>query len=239
MTDCDRCRAAIAADPDTGCEREHLAQCPACRAWQADMRDLDARLARALAVAVPRLQLPDLDALPDNVATLERPPGGQRASSLRWLALAASLVVAAFVGIRLMNADTPATALGDEVLAHIDHEAFSLAVTDRSVGAERLARVVPANVAVLPPDMPLVTYAQSCEINGHSVPHLVVQGEHGPVTILLMEHEKVDAPQHIGDGVLSGVILPVGGGSIAIVGQEAGDLEAVEKTMKNAVAWRT
>jgi anti-sigma factor RsiW len=236
---CEECRAAIAADPATDSLCEHLAGCPACRAWQVEMRALNARIARALAVAVPAVKTPALD----DTAILAETRAAERPRSARspgaWFALAASVLVAVFLGVRLMNGGVPDEPLGQQVLAHIDHEAFSLTVTDRGVGSERLARIVPASVAVLGPDTPLVTYAQSCEINGHPVPHLVVQGEHGPVTILLMQYEQVDGPQHIGDGILTGVILPVGKGSIAIVGRDASDLDALEQTMKKAVAWQT
>jgi hypothetical protein len=54
-----------------------------------------------------------------------------------------------------------------------------------------------------------------------------------------MPQEKLDAPERIGNGVLSGVLLPVGDGSIAIVGENPQDLERLEETMKNSVTWRT
>lgn len=251
---CPACRAAIAASPATadawpGAARAHLEACPDCRAYAAAMRAFDSDIARALALPVPPLDLAavPLDAAPPDAESLDDSPfaaasRGSRSPSL-WFALAASVVLAVVLGARFALEDTGGAAamspLGAEVLAHIDHESFSLTVSDEGVSSERLARIVPADVARLGPEAGLVTYAQSCIINGHAVPHLVVQGEHGPVTILLMPEEKLEAPERIGDGVLTGVLLPVGDGSIAIVGPDPRDLERLERTMQSSVTWRT
>ena len=88
-------------------------------------------------------------------------------------------------------------------------------------------------------DAGLITYAQSCTINGKEVPHLVMQGAHGPITILLMPHEKVAAATTL-DGVnIKGVILPVGDGSIAIIGDREEQLDQVTENVVNSVMWST
>ncbi len=85
----------------------------------------------------------------------------------------------------------------------------------------------------------LITYAVSCIINGNDVPHLVVQGEHGPITILLMPHEKVAEASSI-DGVsVHGIILPVGDGSIAIIGSREEQLDKVKQNVLDSVLWST
>lgn len=238
IRNCDDCRDALAADPTSALVHAHLENCADCREFRDEMRALDARIAKALAVPVPPLSLPDLPDRAPGVAQIEstRRRGLPAAG---WLALAASVLAAVALGVRLTGEDVAATSLGEQVLTHIDHEMFSMTVSDSAVSGERLARIVPANVANLGPDAGLVTYAQSCVINGHAVPHLVVQGEQGPVTILLMPDEKLDAPQRIENEELQGVILPVGDGSIAIVGRHGNDLERIEETMRNSVTWRT
>ncbi len=71
------------------------------------------------------------------------------------------------------------------------------------------------------------------------MPHLVIQGERGPVTVLLMPEEPVDAPVSLEDETSHGVILPVGGGSIAIVAPRGEALERIEESVLNSVAWST
>jgi hypothetical protein len=85
----------------------------------------------------------------------------------------------------------------------------------------------------------LITYAQSCEIGGREVPHLVIQGERGPVTILLMPEEMVDSPQSLMGDNVNGVILPVGDGSIAIIGESDERLERIEAQVLKSVSWST
>jgi hypothetical protein len=250
---CGECRELLTADPRSDVAGEHLAACPECRAYHADVLAFDADIAQALALPVPPL---DLSGLPggannagiddgvagsDDEADLEwmRPPRRREIPASAWYALAATVVLGVLLGMRHLGEELPSEALGEQVLAHIQHESGSLVVSDRGVDGERLARIVPADVARLGPETGLVTYAQSCVINGHSVPHLVVQGEHGPVTILLMPHEKVTGAEEIGNGVLQGVILPVGEGSIAIVGEHPADLDRLRETMRNSVTWQT
>ncbi len=71
------------------------------------------------------------------------------------------------------------------------------------------------------------------------MPHLVIQGERGPVTILLMPEEKVSGAQLFGDDVIQGVILPVGNGSIAIVGGAGERLDEIQERVRNSVTWST
>ncbi len=85
----------------------------------------------------------------------------------------------------------------------------------------------------------MITYAQSCVINGHEVPHLVIQGQHGPVTILLMPEEKVSEAVDVEGEHINGVILPVGDGSIAIIGQREERLENIKAKIMNSVTWTT
>ncbi len=233
---CEQYREAVGGDPAFDGGAQHLVGCAECRAYRDEMLALDARIAKALAVPVPALDLPEL---PDIDAANVTPLRARKPSRV-WYAMAASVLVAALIGFRILGSNPVATTtLADEVLAHLDHEMFSMRVSTDGVSEARLARVVPANIAQLDPADGLVTYAQSCVINGHAVPHLVIQGRNGPVTVLLMPHEKVDGPQSFSDGELGGVILPVGNGSIAIVGHDPDDLEHYQKALRNSVTWST
>ena len=49
-----------------------------------------------------------------------------------------------------------------------------------------------ANGGTMSNNVGLVSYAQTCIINGRSIPHLVIQGKDGPVTLLLMPEEMGD-----------------------------------------------
>jgi hypothetical protein len=233
---CEEYREAIAAEPSFDGGAGHLSECSSCQAYRSEMLALEQMISRALALEVPELNVPELPAIEtENVVTLPT----RKLSSPVWLALAATVVLAAFVGFRMIGSGVEYPTLADELLAHIDHERNSLVVTDVAVSDARLESVVTADIARLDHSAGLITYVQSCVINGHSVPHLVIQGEHGPVTILLMPDEMVSAPQTITGESVKGVILPVGNGSIAIFGEREESLDRIKRKVLDSVTWST
>lgn len=233
---CEDYRQAIGADPSFDGGESHLGDCAACQSYRKEMLELEQTINRALSLDVPDLKLPELpDVDTGNVVALPK----RRMTPPVWLALAATVVLAAFVGIRMTGVGNDYDSLGDQLLAHLDHEPYALRVTDVAVSDTRLASVVPANVAEMDHSAGLITYAQTCRINGHDVPHLVIQGERGPVTILLMPHEQIDAPQSVVGDSVNGVILPVGEGSIAIFGERDEALDRIEEQVRKSVTWST
>lgn len=234
---CEDYRLAITADPSREDGSAHVAACPDCRGYRDELRVLDRRIDRALRISVPELRMPDLpDIDTSGVVAL---PERRRFTSPAWLAVAATLVLAAFVGIRMIGGNVTYASLADEIVAHLDHEPYALRVTDEPVSERRLAKVVPADVASMNHDAGLITYAQTCVINGKKVPHLVIQGERGPVTILLLPDEAIDDAVELEGESINGVLLPVGGGSVAIIGERNEELEPIRQNVMNSVTWST
>jgi len=238
---CEEYREVIAADPGASSEATdgHAAACESCAAFAAEMQALDLRIARALEIDVPALKMPELPAIDsDKVAAL---PARKKplVSTPAWIAIAASFALAAIIGIQLFGTiPGGAASLPEQILAHLDHEPGALRVTDVAVSNEQFNRVVNPSVGSLDRNVGLITYAQSCIINGKTVPHLVIQGEKGPITLLLMPDEKVGAATTFDGESVNGVILPVGGGSIAIIGQRDEALEAIEQRIIDSVEWK-
>jgi len=233
---CEQYREAIAADPSFDGGAGHLSECAACQAYRSEMQALDQTISRALALDVPQLQMPKL---PEIDTTKVVSLSSRRITIPTWLAMAATVVVAAFIGFQFVSTGIEYESLADELLAHLDHEPAALRVTDVAVTDERLTSVVPAHVATMDRSAGLITYAQSCKIRGRDVPHLVIQGEYGPVTILLMPDEMVDAPQSLEGDNVNGVILPVGDGSIAIIGESNERLDRIEAQVLKSISWST
>jgi hypothetical protein len=198
------------------------------------MLELDRMIGRALALEVPELEVPELPDI-DNITAIPK----RRWSMPAFFALAATVVLAAFVGLRMIDTGSEYESLGQEILAHIDHEPGALLVTDVPVADARLAQVVPANIAHLDHSAGLITYARTCPVNGKPVPHLVLQGEHGPVTIILMPDEKVPGPEAVEGASVQGIVLPVGDGSIAIFGEREEALDRIERKLLESVSWNT
>jgi Protein of unknown function (DUF3379) len=243
---CEEYREAIATDPSFDGGAGHLNECAACQQYRSDMQALDQRISRALAIDVPELQVPELPELStskselstsksDKVVALHR----RQLAPQTWFAMAATVVVAALLGVRLVGTGIEYDSLADEILAHLDGEPNALRVTDVAITAKRLNAVVPADIALMDHSAGLITYAQTCPIGGRDVPHLVIQGERGPVTILLMPEEKISGPQRLSGDNVNGIILPVGNGSIAIIGERDERLDRIEESVLKSVAWST
>jgi hypothetical protein len=229
VIDCAQYRRTVLADPHAaGPElEEHLANCSECPAYRERLLRFEGRLTRALRV----------DAR------------GSRAGSTgawmpvrrnRWVAMAAGLVVALLVAALWLAA--PHASLAADVVAHMAGEPEAWARTDVSVPTADLAPVLAESHMQLKPGAGIVSYAQSCLFRGHHVPHLVVQTAMGPVTVMVLVHERVAAARMFDEGGYRGTIVPVPGhGSIAVLikGNE-GDLAEVESVaarVKAAIIW--
>ena len=235
MMNCEEYRQAISADPAFDGGADHLSTCADCQAFRRDMQALNLRIAKAMQLSVPALKLPELPAVDNVVPMASREP----LSRPVWFAMAASVLFAAIMGARMLGVGVSYDSLGEEIIAHLDHEPYALRVTSTPVSDNKLQKVVPANIAEMDHGAGLITYAQSCKINGKHVPHLVIQGETGPVTILLMPDQAVSAAETLEGENIHGVIVPVGAGSIAIIGPREEPLDRVEKSVLESVTWST
>ena len=230
MIDCTQYRRIVLADPHAASPElaEHLAHCAECPAYRERLLRFEERLTRALRVDA------DVTPLRAQVPPLRRRRNG-------WLAMAASLVVALLVGTLWLGA--PHTSLAADVVAHMAGEPLAWARTDVPVPAADLAPVLAEAHMRLRPDAGMVSYAQSCLFRGHHVPHLVVQTDMGPVTVMVLVHENVAAARMFDEGGYRGTIVPLPDrhGSIAVlVKGDEGDLAQVESVaarVKAAIVW--
>jgi len=238
---CDQYKEALGADPTASFEggSEHSADCASCSAFTAEMQAFEKRIAAALAIGTPDLKIPELPEIEDdNVVKL---PFGRKAafSAPTWLAVAATVLLAVFVGFRAVDDyyGPSGMSLADEILAHLDHEPGALVATNVAVSDDQLSKVMRRSSGTMDPNVGLVSYAKSCTINGKLVPHLVLQGKYGPITLLLMPEEMIDGATTLDGKGVNGVILPMGNGSIAIIGERDEPLTELEERIINSVEW--
>jgi hypothetical protein len=216
--DCRHARLQIGADPQ-GLAPEvaaHLAACAECSRFRAETLALDARLKAALELPLPQFR-----------KAAARPPA-------RRFALAASVLLALFVagGFWLLR---PQPALAGDVLEHVLHEAGSWDQR-RLLPASAVADVLHTAGVEFDTSLPVV-YAMACQFHGHRVPHLVVQTENGPMTVLLLAHEKVTRRTGFSENGYHGVLLPAGGGAVAVLMRGGQVPEAVVGSIVNGVRW--
>jgi Protein of unknown function (DUF3379) len=94
----------------------------------------------------------------------------------------------------------------------------------------------------LAPNAGVVSYANSCLFRGHQVPHLVIQSESGPVTVMVLVHEHVLRRTPFEEQGYRGVIVPMAGhGDLAVLTRGAAldpaALDAIARRMRESIVW--
>ena len=233
MIDCASYRRTMLADPHDADPqlREHVAGCADCARFTERLTRFEEKFARALRIDVPSA------AGPGYRAPHKRFLGVNRA----WLAMAATvlIVLSAVAGLWIA---APGRSLAADVVAHMAEEPQAWARSDVPVPAAALDQVLRAAHVRLRPGAGLVSYANSCEFRGHKVPHLVVQTDMGPVTVMVLPHESVDRTVPFDEEGYRGVIVPVPGhGSLAVLARgRSADMDAVRRvaaSVQESVEW--
>ena len=229
--DCREFRREAGSDPrHLGTEAaSHRDSCAACAESLRRTLELDDRILAALRVPVPDAPRAGRTGRVLHFPVIER---------RRWMALAASIVGGVMVGSLLWVA-SPRPSLAEDVVKHLDHEPGAMVVTSHDADPAAVEAVLQRAGVHLRPGVGPVSYASTCSFRGDKVPHLVVQTALGPVTVMMLRHEKVAAPVEFDEGGYAGTILPAGPGSIAVIGRAPGaDLDRVAEQVRAAVQWK-
>ncbi len=226
IVNCLEFRRTLGADPNhTSAESlAHRAECATCEKYAQEMQRLNGLIKLALEVPVPAAH------------PLPIPLQIQKRVQPRWYAMAASvlIVLTATTGA-LWLLGYPRESLAAAVIEHLAHEPKALTLTQARVAAQRLDGALRAKGLRLVQPMDDVSYLQSCFIRGHFVPHLVVQTDSGPVTVLLLTKEKVASIERFDDARYHGMLVPMAHGAMAVIASDASMVEAVAARVKEAV----
>jgi len=218
---CEDARLLIGADPEAaGAElEEHLRGCEGCRALRAEMQQLNADIRRALEG-------------PPVMRVTHAPRG---APLWREYALAAGVVLAMAVGLAVWVL-RPTDTLAHDLVTHVKGEPESWLST-HGVSAGSIDHALKSSGIGLDLASDKILYAQSCWFRGHYVPHLVVETTRGPATVLILRHEQVKARDDFREGGMTGVIVPAGDGSIAVLVRGRGQVDDVAADLREQVHW--
>jgi hypothetical protein len=141
------------------------------------------------------------------------------------LALAAGIAATALC-IAVLLALYPRQTLAAAVAGHVAGEPDSWQTT-ASVPPSALAYVLGRAGVRLDGHDKAITYAQSCWFRGWYVPHLIVQTTKGPMTVMVLRHERVAGPERIDEGGFRGVIVPAGVGALAVLARSSDDAASI------------
>jgi hypothetical protein len=230
MMDHAQYRTAVLSDPlDPNPElRAHRDQCADCAAYTEKLLRFEARLARAMQI--------DVRSTAQAAALAGRP---RRTAAARWLALAASVIVgAAVIGLTWV---VPSRSLAAAVVAHMAGEPDAWQ-TEAAVPAPKLDAVLEDSKLQLMPKAGTVSYASSCAFRGHVVPHLVVQSDSGPVTVMVLVHESKAKWKQFDEQGYRGVIVPVKGhGALAVLmknpNADAATVNRIAANVQQSILW--
>lgn len=212
---CEHAKLHIGAAPDeTSAELEgHLRSCPACSAFRAEARAFDARLRQAMQSPPPGLMVAS-----EFTARRRRKPHNTR----RIWALAASFLLAAIAILVLWPAET-SPALAAALIEHVGAGEERASWNNTAIVPEGLLdRVLRASGVRLKLDDSAIVYAHSCRFRGRQVPHLVLRGPQGPLTVIPLVGETIATGQQFSGSGLRGVLLPQPGGAVAVLARDEG-----------------
>ncbi len=231
---CEHARLLIGSNPTSTSSElsEHLETCEACRQFQTEMVALEGDLRLALeqppvAAARPRPTpvLAAVNTAPSEAARPAPTPIRRRPPRWREWSLAASVVVVA-IAIGWFIRPTPS--LAHAVVAHVAAE-VDFAKPANTQDLSEVLKNAGVNADLSPGK---VTYAHTCWLRGHWVPHLLLQTSSGPVTVIVMPDEHVTGRTSFHDSGYDGVIVPARRGSIAVLAQGTADVAGVANQMK-------
>ena len=198
----------VGAEPTTPCTNvaAHAGACSECADYRRRLQSLDRVIAAALHIRA--------DELPASVRL--RP----RVARPVWSA-AAGLALSIAIGAAIWMSSTRSS-FADDVIAHAQQESASLVHTLDVVPAAELAALLEREGIRLRPGVIRVSYAQPCRFHGSFAPHLVVQTDHGPVTVLVLPHERARTTiERIRTSGVDEIVVPAPRGVLVAIGQGA------------------
>jgi hypothetical protein len=204
----------------------HRMECRACAEFVAIQQQLDAALEKALRVPVPQ----ELSARILWRAT------NDRAAWRRWAGMAATVLLGIGLGFGLWTT-TDNKVLASEVIAHVQHEPQLLLAPQRRAEVRQVSNVMSRGGVQVTLPLQDVSHAGLCPFRGRLVPHLVFEVDGEPVSVLLLPHEPMGAAQEINEEGFIGMLVPVSGGSMAIVAGREELIVPVREELERKVKW--
>ncbi len=189
--------------------------------------EFDCHLGRALQVDIPR-------GLEERIVL--RRAAEQAHKRQRWLvSLALVAGVTAAVGLTT-TLSQPGQGLAKDLIAHVEQEPQAL-MSQLEVSHARLGMALRAVGIALDGDIGQVTYAGLCRVRNGLGVHLVVAGQSGPITVLILPTERLEAARTFEQGHHRGIVIPGDRGSVAVVGHPNEPLQPIAYGVNRALRW--
>jgi hypothetical protein len=158
----------------------------------------------------------------------------------RALPVAACLVVA--LGITFWSTDSRQAMLEDEIFTHmylegqLDNE-NAAAIPLNAVNA-RMEQWMGAHLAMSDAvDGLEVTFAKDCWVAQQMAFHLIMKGETGAVTVMMIPSDEKGAAFNISDEKYNGLVTPTDGGYLVVVGNKQEPIAEYRNLLSDKLEW--
>ncbi|HVT32985.1 MAG TPA: DUF3379 family protein [Rhodanobacteraceae bacterium] len=229
--DCLEFRRLLGSDPRVAdpAARAHLETCPRCQDAFARAQAFEARIASALAVAVP-------EGLADRVLLAQLTAERQRHRGFRygWIALAAAAALVVAVGL-VRREGASARSLPDLVVAHVngpERPALALRAQVPSSEVERAFAERGVQLASVPAG---ISYVHKCPVGDYRTVHMVMPKDDRPVSVLYVTHYHASGVTDFERDALHGREVPIADGTLVMVAENTSAFDAIEHDWRDAI----
>jgi len=200
------------------------------------------------------LSLPEKDELESETAAAASsnvsPIRARKQSFFQYYAMAASLILAVGIVFSLSVNSGPSSAdivFGNKLLAHLHHDIEEIDDITNGETYEVLG-LDEVNSSMANAGTRLVSYsaaqqfdvrsAKPCEIlPAYESAHLVLEGSHGAVSVIVINNSPVDVEFSIRDDRFNGIVVPMEQGNMILVGEMNEDLNQYTSLFSENVEW--
>jgi len=212
----------------------------------ADLRALDKRVGDVvnktrvpadLADRLKHLAAIDVTAAPNTSATVKR-------VTPRYMALAASLVVAVGLTLSLLPSSGPNAQdmeFHDRMLSHIYMEEPRFEA-DSNTSWRQVSEIIESNGGHFKEDDRTralrIKFVKNCGLStDEDAAHIVLEGSKGAVQVLLVKGSAVSSTFQLKDQRFAGRVMPLGTGTLVIVGEKDEPLDGVQNLITENFEW--
>ncbi len=149
-------------------------------------------------------------------------------------ALAASLLLVVSMIFITLHKQEPAL---EQVITSYIKNNPQLPITKQNIHHIELKRLFASVNLSLDGDLGIVKFAKPCYINEQLSLHLILAGDKGSVTVLLMPNSSVNNTIKVNNTSLNGIIVPCPKGSMAILGASGEALDQIKQRFQNSITW--
>ena len=231
-------RRNILADPYDLDEamKNAIKEDPAKQKIANDIDKLDTAIAQAMQVPIP-------DDLYNKLIlrqTLESHKQKKRKNKIQF-SLAASVALVLGLSFQFIQFSSAYTNIGDQALAHIDHEAGRFDnFSSKSISLDKLNKKMAAFKGSFSASLGTLISADFCRFDGMKSLHLVFQGKTSPVTVFVVpETEELAFTSNFSTQTLIGQSQHFEHTNIIVIGDKNESVQEWQNTINEHISWHS